>query len=135
MIVNITNKHRYGLSAMVQLGFFFDQGPVQLRLISDRASIPHSFLEQLILDLKKAGLVKSTRGAKGGYQLSQSPQVITVQSIFSAIDPLICSIDSGDSLSFFWKNLNSHVNEFFDLSLQGIMDDALQKDQVLTYTI
>lgn len=133
--MNITKKHRYGLSAMVQLGFFFDQGPVQLRFISDKASIPHAFLEQLILDLKKAGLVKSTRGAKGGYQLSRPPQVIPVQSIISAIDPLTCSFDLSDPLSVFWGNLNSHVNQFFDLPLQAIMDDALQKDQVLTYTI
>ena len=133
--MNVTKKHKYGLSAMVQLGFFFDQGPVQLRLISDKASIPHAFLEQLILDLKKAGLVKSTRGAKGGYQLSKSPQVISIESIFSAIDPLICMSDDSDSLSFFWGKFNSHVNHFFDLPLQSIMDDALKKEKVLTYSI
>ena len=92
-------------------------------------------LNHFLQDLKKAGLVKSTRGAKGGYQLSQSPQVITVQSIISAIDPLTCSFDLSDPLSVFWGNLNSHVNQFFDLPLQAIMDDALQKEQVLTYTI
>ena len=133
--MNVTKKHQYGLSAMVQLGFYYDKGPVQLRLISDKAGIPHAFLEQLILDLKKAGLVKSTRGAKGGYQLSNSPQLISVQSIFSAIDPLVCEFNLADSLSFFWDKLNSHLNHFFDLPLQAIMDDALQKEQVLTYTI
>ena len=61
ILMNVTKKHYYGLSAMVQLGFLFDQGPVQLRYISDQADIPHSFLEQLILDFKKVGLVKSTR--------------------------------------------------------------------------
>ena len=64
--MNVTKKHQYGLAAMTQLGFLFDQGPVQLRFISDKANVPHAFLEQLILDLKKAQLVKSTRGAKGG---------------------------------------------------------------------
>ena len=57
--MNVTKKHKYGLSAMVQLGFFFDQGPVQLRLISDKASIPHAFLEQLILDLKRPVWLKA----------------------------------------------------------------------------
>ena len=133
--MNVTKKHQYGLSAMVQLGFYYEKGPVQLRLISDKASIPHAFLEQLMLDLKKSGLVKSTRGSKGGYQLAQSPQKIPVQSIFSAIDPLVCQFDSADSLSFFWTKLNSHLNYFFDMNLQAIMDDALQKEQVLTYSI
>ena len=67
--MNITQKHKYGLAAMVQLGFNYQKGPIQLRVISDAAGIPHAYLEHLILDLKKAGLVVSTRGAKGGYQL------------------------------------------------------------------
>lgn len=133
--MNVTKKHQYGLSAMVQLGFFFDQGPVQLRLISEKAAIPHAFLEQLILDLKKGGLVKSTRGPKGGYQLLQSPDAISVNAVFSAIDPLVCDSYASDALSFFWEKLNGHVNHFFDLSIQAIMDDILKKEQVLTYAI
>lgn len=64
--MNLTKKHQYGLSAMVQLGFRYHEGPVQLRVIADAAGIPHAFLEQLMLDLKKTGLVVSRRGAKGG---------------------------------------------------------------------
>ena len=134
-LMNVTKKHYYGLSAMVQLGFLFDQGPVQLRYISDQADIPHSFLEQLILDLKKVGLVKSTRGARGGYQLSKSPQNISVQSILSAIDPLVFEVDASSSLSFFWNQLNTRLNDFLDLPLQAIMDDILKKERVLTYSI
>ena len=133
--MNLTKKHQYGLSAMVQLGFFYEKGPVKLRLISEKAVIPHAFLEQLMLNLKKSGLVKSTRGAKGGYQLSYSPQLISVHSIFSAIDPLICDANKDDLLAFFWSKLNSHVNHFFDLPLQAIMEDVLKKEQVLTYSI
>ena len=99
-------KHQYGLSAMVQLGFLFQKGPVQLRLISENASIPHSFLEQLILNLKKSGLVKeSTRGAKGGYQLTKSPDQVVVNDIFSAIDPLLIETANDDLLTFFGLTL------------------------------
>ena len=108
---------------------------MQLRYISDQADIPHSFLEQLILDLKKVGLVKSTRGARGGYQLSKSPQNISVQSILSAIDPLVFEVDASSSLSFFWNQLNTRLNDFLDLPLQAIMDDILKKERVLTYSI
>ncbi|MGC6367551.1 MAG: RrF2 family transcriptional regulator [Candidatus Marinamargulisbacteria bacterium] len=133
--MNITKKHQYGLAAMMQLGFFFEQGPVQLRFISDKANVPHAFLEQLILDLKKARLVKSTRGAKGGYQLATSPQNISVEDIFSAIDPLACEAKSSDALVVFWANFNQHVSKFLNVSLQSVMEDALNKEQVLTYTI
>lgn len=133
--MNITKKHQYGLAAMAQLGFFFDQGPVQLRFISEKANVPHAFLEQLILDLKKARLVKSTRGAKGGYQLTSSPQDISVEAIFSAIDPLACDAKSSDALVAFWVNFNQHVNEFLKVSLQSVMEDVINKEQVLTYTI
>ena len=81
------------------------------------------------------GLVKSTRGARGGYQLSKSPQNISVQSILSAIDPLVFEVDASSSLSFFWNQLNTRLNDFLDLPLQAIMDDILKKERVLTYSI
>ena len=133
--MNITKKHQYGLAAMTQLGFFFDQGPVQLRFISDKAKVPHAFLEQLILDLKKAQLVKSTRGAKGGYQLALSPRDISVEAIFSAIDPLVCDANSSGTLVAFWANFNEHVSQFLNVSLHSVMEDVINKEQVLTYTI
>ena len=133
--MNVTKKHQYGLSAMVYLGFDFEKGPVQLRQISQRANIPHAFLEQLMLDLKKSGLVKSTRGAKGGYQLALSPHDISVQAIFSAIDPLKCDASHSDSLAFFWSQLNSHVNHFFNVPLQTLHEDVLNKQKVLVYSI
>ena len=120
---------------MVQLGFLFQKGPVQLRLISENASIPHSFLEQLILNLKKSGLVKSTRGAKGGYQLTKSPDQVVVNDIFSAIDPLLIETANDDSLTFFWTDFDTHIREYLNLSLKNVMDNVKKKEQVLTYTI
>ena len=133
--MNVTKKHHYGLSAMVQLGLFYDKGPIQLRFISEKGKIPHAFLEQLILDLKKSGLVKSTRGARGGYQLAHPPQYISVNSVFSAIDPVGFEFSNDHSLSFFWLDFNQHINEFLDLTLQTLMDNANKEERVLTYTI
>ena len=133
--MNVTKKHQYGLSAMVQLGFLFQKGPVQLRLISKNANIPHSFLEQLILNLKKSGLVKSTRGAKGGYQLTKSPDQVVVDDIFSAIDPLLIESANDDLLTFFWTDFDTHIREYLNLSLKTVMDNVKKKEQVLTYTI
>jgi Rrf2 family protein len=133
--MNVSKKHQYGLSAMVQLGFLFQKGPVQLRLISENAKIPHAFLEQLILNLKKSGLVKSTRGAKGGYQLTTSPDQVVVDDIFSAIDPLLVETANDNLLTFFWTDFDAHIREYLSLSLKNVMDNVKKKDQVLTYTI
>ena len=134
-MMTITKKHQYGLMAMFELGSLLNQGPVQLKLIAQSADIPHAFLEQLILSLKRAGLVKSTRGAKGGYELAQPANVISIQSIFSAIDPVHVPSNHTDSLSFFWTKLNHHVDQFFNMSLQTLIDDSRNNRQVLSYTI
>ena len=133
--MNVSKKHQYGLSAMVQLGFLFQKGPVQLRLISENAKIPHAFLEQLILNLKKSGLVKSTRGAKGGYQLTKSPDQVVVDDIFSAIDPLLVETENDNMLTFFWADFDSHIRDYLSVSLKNVMDNVKKKGQVLTYTI
>ena len=134
-MLTLTKKHQYGLLAMVELGILFNQGTVQLKVIAESAGIPHAFLEQLMLNLKRAGLVKSTRGAKGGYELAKPANEILVQSIFSAIDPLHISSNHTDALSFFWTKLNHHVNQFFDIPLQALIDDSRNNRQMLSYTI
>jgi Rrf2 family cysteine metabolism transcriptional repressor len=133
--MHLTKKHQYGVLAMVELGFLADQGPVHLRCISDKTKIPHAFLEQLMLSLKRAGLVESHRGAKGGYKIVKSPTSIMISHIIWAIDPVDCCVTESDPLSFLWKNLNEHVQQFFDSSLQSIMDEILKKEQVLMYAI
>lgn len=60
--------------------------PVQIRTISDRLRIPSRFLVQILLQLKSAGLVTSTRGASGGYQLIRSPDEVSLMDIISAVD-------------------------------------------------
>ena len=133
--MNITKKHQYGLLSMIQLGLHYQQGPIQLKTISEQASIPHSFLEQLVLDLKKKQLVVSTRGSKGGYQLATAPSNITVFDIFSAFGDVSVASDSIESLSFFWNQVSQHMNQFFEVKLSVLINDVLKKEKVLLYSI
>jgi Rrf2 family protein len=135
LVMHVTKKHQYGLAAMVHLSFLFKTGPVQLRVISHKAGIPHAFLEQLILDLKKANLVKSTRGPKGGYQLVADPSTIAIKSVFCAIDPLQCQDTESHLAALFWDGFNRHVDQYLSMTLQSVMTDIIKKDEVLTYTI
>ena len=85
--MRISAKAEYACAAMLDLaGSYGATNPVRIRAISDTHKISGRFLVQILLQLKKAGLVHSVRGASGGYQLARSPEQITLASIVAAID-------------------------------------------------
>jgi len=80
-------KCEYGIKAMLDLAINGQTRlPVQVRIISERAEIPEGFLEQIMADLRKAGLVESVRGAHGGYVLARDPEQINLADVIEAID-------------------------------------------------
>jgi Rrf2 family protein len=85
--MKLSAKTEYACLAMLQMAQEYDNGePLQLRRISDEQGIPSRFLVQILLQLKGAGLVASTRGAAGGYRLARSPQEISLADVIEAID-------------------------------------------------
>jgi Rrf2 family iron-sulfur cluster assembly transcriptional regulator len=83
--VLLTNKEKYAIIAVIDMLEGGLQKPVALSLIASRQKISLSFLEQIFSALKKAAIVKSVRGAGGGYILARNPQNITVADIVFAI--------------------------------------------------
>jgi Rrf2 family protein len=80
-------KCEYGIKAMLDLSINGQpQHPVQVRVIAERADIPEGFLEQIMADLRKAGLVESIRGAHGGYVLARGADDINLADVIEAID-------------------------------------------------
>jgi len=80
-------KTEYACLAMLELSQQFQgQQPVQVRRIADRHGIPTPFLVQILQELKRAGLVSSTRGASGGYRLSLSPEKICLSDVIDAVE-------------------------------------------------
>lgn len=84
--MKLTSKGRYAVTAMIDIALNQDKGPITLALISERQEISLSYLEQLFSKLKKAGLVSSSRGPGGGYQLSRKDEDITISEIVRAVD-------------------------------------------------
>jgi Rrf2 family cysteine metabolism transcriptional repressor len=82
---------------MVQLGRHFGQGPASLAEIATEEDLPRAYLEQLVISLRDAGLVISTRGAHGGYELAREPQDIRMGEILRALEgpiaPMMCATD------------------------------------------
>ena len=85
--MRLSAKAQYACVAMVELACSYgDRNPVHLKSIAEGHGISQRFLVQILLQLKGAGLVESTRGAAGGYQLGKTPSEITVADIVHAID-------------------------------------------------
>lgn len=82
----ITQKHKYALRAVFELGKRYEHGPVKLADIAKAQAIPQRFLEVIMAELKPSGIVTSKRGYYGGYTLLLHPQEVTVGAIFRFLD-------------------------------------------------
>lgn len=84
--MKLSNKGRYGVQAVFHMAFHGDGHAIQLREIAEQQGIPLRFLEQVFRDLKLAGIVRSRRGPKGGYELAAAPEQIRLGSIVRALE-------------------------------------------------
>jgi len=98
--MKLSTRSRYGTRILLELASHSNNSPLQVSEISKRQKIPAKYLEQLIRTLKGAGLIKSTRGSKGGHQLNQPAKSISVGQIvrlFEGQTDLVECVSSPDS--------------------------------------
>src|SRR5216684_8400082 len=92
--MKLSLRGEYALRALLVLGLNYHQDVVRIRSISEQQNIPKRFLEQILNDLKSAGVVRSKRGVAGGYRLARKPEEITlaavVRHIEGALAPVSC---------------------------------------------
>jgi Rrf2 family cysteine metabolism transcriptional repressor len=97
-----STKGEYGVRLMVQLGRRYGTGPASLAEIAGDEELPRPYLEQLAIALRDAGLVVSTRGARGGYELSRPPGEIAMADVLRALEgpiaPMVCASEEPDHL-------------------------------------
>lgn len=84
--MKVSTRGEYGVRAMVALARNHGAGPLSIAVIARESSVPYSYLEQLIVPLRKAGLVESKRGAQGGYVLSRAPEEIRVGEVYRVME-------------------------------------------------
>ena len=142
--MRLSTKGRYGVKAMFDLAQHVGEGPVALKNIADRQGISEHYLEQLISGLRKAGLVKSVRGAQGGYTLARDAGKITVGDIIRVLegpiapvecvseeDPEICKKAECCVTRGIWEKVRDSIAGVIDsITLEDMVKDAerLQKD-------
>jgi len=86
-------KAEYGVRLMVELGAHQGDEPLSLKAIAEAEELPLSYLEHVVADLKRAGLVASTRGAHGGYRLARPPQEIAMDEVVLALEGTIAPME------------------------------------------
>lgn len=127
--MRLSARVEYGVRAMSVLALHDRSGPLSLREISRSEDISFQFLEQIFLDLRRAGLVGSVRGARGGYYLARKPEQINVGDIVRALEgpitPVNCLAHSDGGGSYchrseacrtrhVWEKLRDRINEVLD---------------------
>ena len=137
--MKLNTRGRYAVMALADLANFDKENPVSLRDISLRQNISLFYLEQIFSKLKKNNIVKSIRGANGGYVLTKTPEQIKLSNIFSAVDEQVktlqCKRESKKGCNgrltkcithYLWDDLEMHINDFFDRKNLG---DLLKNNQ------
>lgn len=136
--MKLSTKGRYGLRALIDLAVYSENEAVSIANIAAREQISESYLEQLIAKLKKAGIVKSLRGAGGGYMLAKPAEEISVGDILRALegnlDPVECpglkdeqGCDGSDVCvtKYVWQRINDSINKTVDeIKLSQLVEEG-----------
>ena len=142
--MKISTKGRYALRLMIDLAQHDAAGYIPLRDISKRQEISAKYLEQIVVQLSRAGLVTATRGAQGGYQLARHPAQYTVGEILRITegslapvaclehDPVECPRAEDCITLDFWRGLYDAVNRYVD---SVTLEDLVSRGKTLNFSI
>ncbi len=142
--MKISTKGRYALRLMIDLAQHDIGGYIPLRDISRRQGISAKYLEQIVVQLSRAGFVKSTRGAQGGYQLTKQPAEYTVGDILRITEgslapvtclecePVECARAAECATLDFWRGLFEIVNQYVDATT---LEDLASRSSEPDYSI
>lgn len=134
--MKLSTKGRYGITLMIDLGMNHQDGPVSLKSVAERQSLSEHYLEQLIAPLRNAGLVRSIRGAYGGYVLAKQPHEITVGDIVRVLEGPITIVDEPESeQAELWEKVRESINSVLDgTTLQDLIDKKrFGKENIMFY--
>ena len=136
--MKLSTKGRYGLRAIIDLARYSEKEPVSISSIATRQNISERYLEQLVGMLRKAGLVKSIRGASGGYILAKDMNEISIGDVLRALEgdlePVKCMADQEDGgcsaagecvTKYVWQKINDSINQTVDnMKLSELVNES-----------
>ncbi len=134
--MKVSTRTRYGIRAAIELALHYNQGPLQLRIIAERQQISVKYLEQLVAVLRSGGIVRSLRGAKGGYLLAKAPDQVRMSDIFHCLEGTVVGNEPGEAAGpagrsgdcvaqQLWIQVETAVNEVLEsVTLQDLLEHA-----------
>ena len=137
----------YGARAVIDLARRYGEGPVQSAEIAAREAIPEAYLEQLLTSLRKAGLVRSSRGPRGGHELARDPSAVSLGEIVRALEGPFLSLDclgdaDGDPASTaavtreLWEEVASAANGILEATtIASLLERQRVREQRVMYYI
>lgn len=124
LVMRLTTRGRYAVTAMLDLALHYDRGPVSLAEIAERQGISQSYLEQLFARLRRNGLVDGLRGPGGGYKLGRSGDEISVADVIDAVNETVDATRCGGQRNChgeqrclthdLWEELSCQIRDFLN---------------------
>jgi Rrf2 family transcriptional regulator, cysteine metabolism repressor len=140
-MLSISSKSRYGLAALLALAEHHGQGLQQIRDIAHRKEIPPQYLEQIFNRLLKAGVIRSVRGSKGGYELADDPGRISVLAVIEILEGGIALVPNGgrraavDAIDELFTQAEQMLRTQFDVNLASLLSRQQALRDTLIYHI
>ena len=132
--MKLTTRGHYSVKALLDLSLQPKYGPVSVKVIATRQDIPAPYLEKLLIEMRRAGLVQSIRGVQGGYKLARSPEQISLGQILEAVGETIeplprhnpTTAQAEDWVTFtLWQRLHQKLKEaLYNITLADLYYDA-----------
>lgn len=129
--MRLSRKGEYACLALIELSRNYEKGLVKIEDISKKEKIPKKYLEQILLSLKKAGYLKSKRGAEGGYRLSKAPNKISLAEIIRLMDGALAPVDSVST--YFYEAGPIEENKKLIVVFKDIRNYAAKKLEKTTF--
>ena len=130
--MRISTKGRYAIKLMLDLATNDNGEPIRLKDVARRQEISEKYLEQIISSLKKAGYVKSLRGAQGGYMLAREPKTYTVGTILrlteGSMKPVACLEDEPNQCSRAGECVTLRLWKMLDEAMEGVLNKVTLQD-------
>jgi len=128
--MKISTKGRYGLTIMIALAKNNRNEPLALKTIAKQYNLSEHYLEQIVGPLRNVGLVKSVRGAKGGYLLTKTPREISTADIIRTLEGPIRIVEEIDgeeaSQQQLWKRMSDAIKDVLETTtLQDLIDEQV----------
>ncbi len=122
--MKISTKGRYGLTIMIDLAKRQGEGPTSLKLIANENNLSENYLEQLASPLRNAGLIKSIRGAYGGYVLAKNAKDITAGDVIRVLEGRITLVEGIENEKTAQQNLWKKISE----AIKNVLDSTTLED-------